>query len=70
MDGRGLGEETCKNMKEVASKYGVQIVCDENDEQELAKAEADVVMPAGEECENTKLVASKVGVVVVCDEEA
>jgi len=70
MDGRVLGDEACKNVKEVASKYGMQIICDEKDEKEMEKAAADVVLPAGEDCENAKTVASKVGVVVVCDEEA
>lgn len=70
MDGRALGKETCENVKEVASKYGVQVVCDEKDQKEAEKAAADVVLPAGEGCDNAKEVASKVGVVVVCDEEA
>lgn len=66
MDGRALGKEACENAKEVVSKYGVKIVCDEED---LAK-KPDVVLPASEQCENMKTVASKVGVTVVCDEEA
>lgn len=70
MDGRMLGDETCQNVKEVASKFGMQVVCDEKDEKEAEKAAADVVLPGGEMCENAKEVASKVGVVVVCDEEA
>ena len=66
IDGKLLGEETCENMKETTSKWGITIVCDEEDEKELA----DIVLPAGEECENIKEVASKIGKVVVCDEEA
>ena len=67
MDGRVLGKEGCENVKEVASKFGMTVVCDEKEEERL---NADVIMPAGEQCENVKEVASKVGVVVVCDEEA
>ena len=66
VDGKVLGEEQCEQVKEVVSKYGVSVVCDEEEE----KAKADFVMPAGEECENIKEVASKAGKVVVCDEEA
>ena len=29
MDARFLGEEQCKNVKNVVSKYGVTVVCDE-----------------------------------------
>lgn len=67
VDGKILGEEECKKAKEVVSKYGLTVVCDEAEE---AKRNADIVMPAGEECENTKKAVSKHGVVVVCDEEA
>ena len=66
MDARFLGEEQCKNVKNVVSKYGVTVVCDEEEE----KVKADIVLPASEQCENMKTVASKVGVSVVCDEEA
>jgi len=69
VDGRILGEEGCQNVKEIASKFGTTVVCDENDEQEILKKEADVVLPAGEICEDAKVVASKVGVMVVCDED-
>ena len=70
IDGKFLGEEQCKNVKEVVSKYGVTVVCNEDDEKEKEKLTADIVMPASEQCENMKTVASKVGVTVVCDEEA
>lgn len=66
IDGKMLGEEQCENTKEVVAKYGVTVVCDEEDEKE----KADFVLPAGEECDNMKEVASKVGKMVVCDEEA
>lgn len=66
VDGKMLGEESCEKTKEVVAKYGVTVVCDEEDEKE----KADYVLPAGEECENIKEVVSKIGKVVVCDEEA
>lgn len=65
IDGRGLGEEQCKESKKVMSKYGVTLVCDEEDE----KPKVDAVMAAGENCENVKVVASKHGLTVVCDED-
>ena len=65
LNGTMLNKEDCENAKEVVSKYGVSLVCDEEE-----KAKADVVLPASEQCENMKTVASKVGVTVVCDEEA
>lgn len=61
-----FGEEDCKKMQKVVSKYGVQVVCNEEEEKE----EADLVLPASEGCENVKKVASKLGYQVVCDEEA
>ena len=70
IDGKNVDKEECQNIKNVVSKYGVTVVCDEADEAEKAKRDADMVMPAGEECENAKRVVSKHGVVVVCDEEA
>lgn len=66
VDGKSLGQEQCEKTKEVVSKFGVTVVCDENDE----KAAADFVLPAGEDCENIKEVVSKIGKTVVCDEEA
>ena len=66
-DGRALGKEECEKKKEVVSKYGVTVVCDEMEEE---KRSADIIMPAGEECENAKRIVSKHGVVVVCDENA
>ncbi len=66
MDGRMLGKEECENMKQVVSKFGMTVVCDEKDEERL---NADVILPASEECENMKVVASKVGMQVVCDDE-
>lgn len=66
MDARFLGEEQCGKVKEIVSKYGVKVVCDEKDEELL---NADVVMPASPHCEDMKKVASKHGVTVVCDEK-
>ncbi len=60
-------EEDCKKMQTVVSKYGVQVVCNEEDEE---KETADLILPAGEGCENVKKVASKIGYQVVCDENA
>ena len=66
MNGTMLNKEDCENAKEIVSKYGVTLVCDEEDK----AVNADVVLPASEQCENMKTVASKVGLTVVCDEEA
>ena len=59
-----MTEEICNNMKEAVSKYGVTIVCDDDEEEQRA----DVVMPAGEQCEEMKALASKYGTVVLCQE--
>jgi hypothetical protein len=61
--------EGCEKMKRVISKYGMEVVCNEEDEKKQKRIEADMVVPAGEVCENMKTVASKVGFTVVCDEE-
>lgn len=66
VDGRTLDNEQCEQTKEVVSKFGVTVVCSEDE----AKASADFVLPAGEDCENIKEVVSKIGKTVVCDEEA
>ena len=60
-------EEDWKKMQTVVSKYGVQVVFNEEDEE---KETADLILPAGEGCENVKTVASKIGYQVVCDENA
>ena len=62
MDGRMLGKEECENMKNVVSKFGVTVVCDDKEEEKLKE---DIILPASEECENMKTIASKVGVQVV-----
>lgn len=69
VDLRGIGDpEDCENMKEVASKVGTQVICDDEDEKELARAGAYDFSDV-EDCENIQTVASKVGVQVVCDDE-
>lgn len=65
MDARFLDEEQCNQVKNIVSKYGVTVVCDEKEE----KRNADIILPASEQCENMKTVASKVGVTIVCNEE-
>ncbi len=62
---RGFGfnkepDEGCENAQQVASRYGFQIVCDEDENVELESADAG--------CENAKQVASRYGMQVVCDE--
>ena len=62
--------EHCEDMKEVASKVGVQVVCNDEDEKAYEDALAfHVHAPDDEACENTKEVFSKVGMQVVCDDE-
>lgn len=65
--GAEVNKDDCENVKRVVSKYGYQIVCDEEEEK---KQEADIILPSGEECDSIVKVASKVGVSVVCDENA
>lgn len=59
-------EEACEHTKKVASKYGIAVVCDEDDAQEHQPT---LHLPDDEECHNTKKVASKYGVQVICDEK-
>ena len=37
MDASFLGQEQCENVKEVVSKFGVAVVCDEKDEEKEHK---------------------------------
>ncbi len=60
-------KEECEHTKEVASKFGIQVVCDEED---AVTGQPLLHVPEGEECENSKKVATKYGVQVICDEEA
>lgn len=57
--------EECEQTKKVASKYGIAVVCDEDDVQESQPA---LHLPDDEECQHSKKVASKYGVQVICDE--
>ena len=68
MNASFLGEEQCENVKTIVSKYGVTVVCNEEDEKMKERKHADVILPAGEQCEKMKTVASKIGMTVVCDE--
>lgn len=69
VDLRNIGnEKDCENMKEIASKVGVQVVCTDEDEQALQRENA-YDLSGSEECENMKEIVSKVGVQVVCDDE-
>ncbi len=58
-------KEDCEHTKKVASKYGISVVCSEDDEQENQPA---LHLPADEECQHSKKVASKYGVQVICEE--
>lgn len=44
-------KEDCEHTKEVASKYGISVVCSEDDEQENQPA---LHLPADEECQHSK----------------
>lgn len=66
VDGKSLGKEECEKTKQVVSKYGVTVVCDEKEEE---RRNADIVMPASAECDNLKEVADDFGIAVVCDDE-
>lgn len=54
----------CQKAKRVVSKYGITIICDEQEE-----SKPDMVLPDSEGCQKIKKVASKLGYQVVCDEE-
>lgn len=69
VDLRGIGSlEDCENAKRVASKIGTQVVCTDEDADELEHQGA-YDLSDSEECENIKRVTSKLGVQVVCDDE-
>lgn len=69
VDLRNVGnKDDCKNMKEVASKVGVQVVCDDEDKK-ILQNESGIDLSENEECDNIKEVASKIGVQVVCDDD-
>ena len=66
IDARKLGipEENCEQMKTVATKVGVQVVCSEEDEDKSG-----IDLSGTENCEYIKETVSKYGVAVVCDED-
>jgi hypothetical protein len=69
VDLRGIGsDEHCEDIKEVASKVGVQVVCNDEDATEQENENA-LHLPDSEGCADTKEVASRFGVQVVCDDE-
>lgn len=69
VDLRNVGNEAdCENMKEVASRVGVEVVCTDEDTKELRKEHA-YDLSNTSDCENMKEIVSKVGVQVVCDED-
>ena len=59
-----VDDEYCEDMKEVASKAGVTVVCNDDDIEEEG-----VRVPNFDGCENMKETASRFGVQVVCDDE-
>lgn len=61
----GMSEEQCLETKKIVSKYGISIVCDEN---EVLAKEPDIVMPASEMCEDMRQTVGKYGVTVVCED--
>jgi hypothetical protein len=58
-------DEYCQDVKEVATKVGVTVVCDDEDEVE----EEGLHVQNFDGCDNMKETASKFGVSVVCDDE-
>lgn len=58
-------DEYCQDVKEVATKVGVTVVCDVEDEVE----EEGLHVQNFDGCDNMKETASKFGVSVVCDDE-
>lgn len=67
IDLRGVSDENkCEDAREVASKVGIQIVCNDEESDDNAGA---IHVPNYDGCTETKEVASKFGVQVVCDDE-
>lgn len=56
-------DDGCENAKQVASRYGYHIVCDDDDAVETENTQS-----TDDGCENAKQVASRFGVHVVCDD--
>lgn len=62
----GMNEEQCQETKRAVSKYGISVVC--NEEEEELKERADIVISANEGCEEIKTTVGKYGVSVLCEE--
>lgn len=63
-----VDDDYCEDVKEVASKVGVQVVC--NDEDSLAEDDKSAIhVQDFDGCDNVVETASKFGVQVVCDDE-
>ena len=64
-------KEKCKDAKEVASKVGIQIICDDDDATENfgQKKTSVLYVPDYEDCDKKSEVASRFGVQVVCDDD-
>lgn len=60
----GITEEQCEKTKEVVSRYGFKVVCDEEEEE----VKPDIILPQSENCEKIKKTVSKYGVTAVCEE--
>lgn len=60
-------EKECEKVRKAVSRYGVHVVCNEDEEAE--ESAPDLVLPAGGGCESVKKVASKIGYQVVCEEK-
>ncbi|MDO4280688.1 MAG: hypothetical protein Q4C56_03570 [Peptococcaceae bacterium] len=72
VDLRNLVEdEYCQDVKEVATKVGVTVVCDDEDVEAQKKEDEKnaIHMQDFEGCDNVKETASRFGVQVVCDDE-
>ena len=61
-------DEYCEYVKEVASKVGVQVVCNDEDS-EAADDKNAIHVQDFDGCDNVVETASKFGVQVVCDDE-
>lgn len=61
-------DEYCEDVKEVASKVGVQVVCNDEDS-DAADDKNAIHVQDFEGCDNVVETASKFGVQVVCDDE-
>jgi hypothetical protein len=71
LDLRGIAEEDkCENAKEVASRVGIQVLCNDEDAMDAENPDDAIHVPDYDGCENTVKVASKLGVQIVCDDNS